>query len=85
MNAINRNEDSIIEFITPKNAIHISNPLGVFIKSRLKFEHRFNINNSLSGSFTNFWSITKGPQLAFEYRHYLEQIFDNYKNKRGTG
>jgi hypothetical protein len=53
-----------------QTAFHISNPLSILTKSRLKLECRIDERNSLLFSGAGYWGFNPGFQMFLEYRNY---------------
>ena len=51
-------------------AIHLSNPLGLMSKARIKIEYRLDDRNALLLSTTGYWGLCPGLQGYVEYRNY---------------
>jgi len=58
-------------------AIYQSNPLGLIYRERIKLEHRYNDNNSVSLAGAIYWYESKAEQFHIEYRHYKKNYFSD--------
>ena len=60
------------QYLDPRYALHISNPLGMLTKIGIKAEYRLNLHHAFLGSYTNYSGFFPGYQVAIEYRVYYE-------------
>ena len=61
---------SVAQLQSPRFAIYISNPVGLFSKVRFKAECKFDMHNAIQVSYADYWGFYPGEMAGLEYRRY---------------